>query len=481
MKDFLKKTENLLLILMFLPVILIDYKMFAADSYWLIQLGERIFNNGIPTTLASNLVPTGDFVAQQWLTSLIIYIFYKFLGLNGTLLFAAIFYIIDVFLFYKVLKTITGNVVLSRILGVVFSFFMIILYTEDRPQMISYAILLSTILVLEKYIKTNNFKYLFVLPILTCLQINVQSSVWVILFCVYMAYIFNLKLFTGKIIKENKYNKKLLILFVIISFFTMFINPYGYKNILYIFNSLNDDIKFLSYEMQALSVENFGIILLLVIAVLFCIIYFIKSKITLRFLLLLVGTTILFCINIRSCIYFFVCTLIFIADYINEEIDMKLVLEKVFGYAQVTLPMLMIALLAIRIFTIKNYELNNFAIRGEITSNSNGIAEAINEDYEGDMPRVYCQFDIGGYLQFNGCSVYLNSGLEPFLIKNNHNKNYIEEFINLQFGRIDEKEFLNEYNFDYLVLRDSDILYDYANENCDLVFTNNNLYLYRTN
>ena len=55
MKNFFKKTENLLLILMFLPVILIDYKMFAADSYWLIQLGERIFNNGIPTTLASNL------------------------------------------------------------------------------------------------------------------------------------------------------------------------------------------------------------------------------------------------------------------------------------------------------------------------------------------------------------------------------------------------------------------------------------------
>ena len=482
MKEFFKKTENLLLILMFLPVILIDYRMFSFDSYWMIQLGEEIFNNGIPTTMTSNLVPTGDFIAQQWLSSLIIYLFYKFLGFGGTLLFAAIFYIINVYLFYCVLKTITENVVLSRTLSVLFSLFMVIFYTENRPQMISYAILLTTILVLEKYVKTNNFKYLFILPVLTCLQINVQSSVWVIIFCFYMAYIFNLKLFTGKVIKENKYNKKPLILFMIISFFTMLINPYGYKNILYIFNSLDDNIKYLSFEMQTLSIENYGVFLLLMILILCCIVYFVKSKFTLRFLLLFLGTTLLFCINIRSCIYFFVCSLIFIADYINEEIDIKIILEKIFGYAQITLPLLMIVLLAIRIATVKNYTLNNFAVRGEVTSNTNGIVEAIKEDFEDSTnPRVYSQFDIGGYLQFNGCDAYLNSGLEPFLLKNNHNKDYIDEFINLQFGRIDEKEFLDEYDFDYLVLKDTDILYNYANENYDLIFTNNNLYLYRTN
>ena len=138
----------------------------------------------------------------------------------------------------------------------------------------------------------------------------------------------------------------------------MLINPYGYKNILYIFNSLDDNIKYLSFEMQTLSIENYGVFLLLMILILCCIVYFVKSKFTLRFLLLFLGTTLLFCINIRSCIYFFICSLFFISDYINEEIDIKIILEKIFGYAQITLPLLMIVLLAIRIEKIQRLEVS---------------------------------------------------------------------------------------------------------------------------
>ena len=95
---------------------------------------------------------------------------------------------------------------------------------------------------MELYAKTNNKKYLLILPIISLIQINIHGMFFFMLFIFMLPYIVNAFKFNFKNDIQKKYDLKPIVLIMIIMLLTGLINPYGIKNILYVFTSYGQKI-----------------------------------------------------------------------------------------------------------------------------------------------------------------------------------------------------------------------------------------------
>ena len=469
--------SKLLYIIMFLPLLIIDFNSFNADTYWMIKYGQMIrqsgFFNKIPMT-----VHNFDYIPQQWFVDVIISILYDLGGLVFTLLYVYITAFICVLLFYKIIKLITNNTQNAQIFTFIFALPFCIMFSETRPQMISFICDLGLIYILERYIRDKDIINLLFMPFIFILQINSQATCWPFLVMICCAYILNLKYFKTNNIIDDSYNILNIIIVLIVSIPCLLINPYGIKMVTYIFKCFSSDIEYLSFEMQPLTIKNYGALVLILLFILFILLYKTKEQIKLHFLLLLTGSLICTFINIRSLVYFLIAFIIFVADYTKNTLDTEKLLTKIFGYYEIMMPSIIIAVVIIRLLTLNNFTLNNFCIR-QIDYSTEGIVEHINQDSNKEHKRVYNYPFIGGYLQFNDLDVYMNSGLEPFLKSQNGKMDVIEEYLNLQFGRVNEKEFIDKYKFDYLILNNTDYLQEYAKNNLQFIYSNGDFDVYK--
>ena len=87
----------------------------------------------------------------------------------------------------------------------------------------------------------------------------------------------------------------------------------------------------------------------------------------------------------------------------------------------------------------------------------------------GDMDKskfkVYGDYDEGGYVEYRGYKSYVDPRMEVFLKANNGKEDIFSEFYSLQHGDLDKAEFLKKYDFDFLVIREYDKLYNSVDEN----------------
>ena len=479
------KKEKIFFALMFLPLLILDGQIFTTDIYFEYEYGKAILQNGFIKEMVGS-VHHFKMIPQQWLFDILAYIIYGKFGYIGCLISTMLLCVCITLIFYNILKLITNNKIKACIFTAIFSAVMYKMFGEFRPQLFSYICILLIIYLIENYIRKQKIHYLFFIPLLFVLQINIQASCWPFLICAILPYILNIKKLTGKTIIDDNYKKLPVIFSLLISLGALFINPYRLDSILYVFKGLDTNIsEFISFEMQTLTIKNYGILLAIGMIILLVLFYSIKSNIKLRYLIFLIGSVLLMSLNIRSTIYFLIAFTLFVADYTKDETNTEKIIEKVFGYAKISIPILLVMFIGIRIYFIKDYKLWNYTIRGirqtDIIENSKGITEQIFLDTTKEHPRVYSKPGIGSYLQYKGCDIYLNSGAEVFLEKENEEKDVIDEYLLLQMGRIDIKEFLDTYNFDYLVIMDSDILYDYAiKNNFELLHKTSNTYVFKT-
>jgi len=86
-------------------------------------------------------------------------------------------------------------------------------------------------------------------------------------------------------------------------------------------------------------------------------------------------------------------------------------------------------------------------------------SEVLYEEALPDAVYLYTGYDEGGYLEFKGFSCYIDPRAEVFVPKVNHKKNIFSEYYTLQAGKIDYRDFLSRYDFNYLLVDENDILY----------------------
>ena len=65
----------------------------------------------------------------------------------------------------------------------------------------------------------------------------------------------------------------------------------------------------------------------------------------------------------------------------------------------------------------------------------------------------------GSYYEYRGYKCYLDPRAEVFLKSNNKKEDILLEYYLLQHGIISYQDFIDKYNFDYILVSDNDVIY----------------------
>ena len=204
----------------------------AVDIFYLIPQGKYILNNGIyhidPFSIHSGL----HVVVQNYMSSCLFYLIFKVFSWNGFVIYTIICNALICYLIYKICLLISSNNKSLSIIIMVINDILLYYFLVPRPQLLSYINLLLVIYLLELCVHKNNKKYLYFIPLISILQINMHASLWIMIFLFMLPYIVE-GIF-------NKYNIKPILFIFLISLVCGLINTYGLENITFIFGSFHN-------------------------------------------------------------------------------------------------------------------------------------------------------------------------------------------------------------------------------------------------
>lgn len=470
-------TKNQYKLSLILFAILFSGFNFASyDDYFLLSTGRAILENGFFKNEIFSMHDNLNIIIPQWIFSVILYGLYEFFGFYSIIVLMCICSIIIVLLLFEICCVVSDNKKMSFI--VTFISFMIPIgpFLECRPQLISYICILLTILLLEKYIRLNKWNLLIPIPFIFILQINSHATMLVFLYAAIFPYLLNFKFMLGKNIIESYSYKKIPIIFItIISTFCTLINPYGIDAPLYLFKSASSGVVTTSGEMAASTINNGGLILYALLIILIVILYKYKNCIECHLLLLLFGSFIVGLFAQRNIVLITFSLPVFICCYLkNREINIKTKIR----------PNIFLSALAVGLIFNIVFGSQWSNLKVEYSGIKNYIVENI-DNYE-DL-NFYSDTESGSYLQFYNIHTFIDNRREVYLKAINGYANILNDYSDLQEGKISFDKLNEIYNFDYAVITEKDFLYDVIEEqNVTFLFEykngkNYNCRLYKVN
>ena len=426
------------------------------DLWFLINTGRYILNNGFPTVDPFTIHEGLSLVVQQWVPDVIFYSFYKWLGKVGIFLIVNLVNCYIVFITYKLIMLITDK---KRNLSVLFTVIITTLisfsFIVSRPQIFSISFLLTELYFLEKYDKTEKIRYLLWLPILSILMINCHASMWLLLFCFLVPFIFNR--FSVKLgrITSNGGSKLALIIVGVIMLLCGFINPYGIGAMTYVLTSWGVPVinEFIA-EMLVPDIHTIRGIgtYIIIFSVYLVYMLFSKKKIYVKYLLLILGTTYLALSSYRGIVFFIIASIYPLAFYFKDR------------FYYIKEPKQMTKCLVLFIFNCVIFIVIplTLIINSDLVIMQFSMKEAIDKialKENIDDVKLYCNYGECNYAEYLGIKVYIDSRAEIFLKANNKKEDILTELYLLQEHAIYYKDFLNKYNFTHLLVKETDVLY----------------------
>lgn len=453
----------LIVLVVSLPMMVIFniFKGLDNDLWYLLSEGRYIIQNGIYKVDTMSMHQGLDIVVQNWLSAVIFWIVYAFLGSKGIFFMVFLVNSVICYLLYKLCMLISNdNKRLSIILTIFTDLNMSLYFIVSRPQIFSFVILVLLLYLLELYIKTDNSKYLKFIPLLSFLEINLHASLWWFIFLFMIPYIIDS--FKSEKLMLQGYRTKPLIIAFVVSLLVGFINPYGYKAILFIFNSYGDKYMFkYIYELQPFTFNNIisiHIFIVALITMLLCV-YFRKGKIRVRYLCLYCGTLILGMITVKALSHFLLVASFPLALLLKDTIK---------DGSGKKIPQIIITVLTVLVVGFTGYTYYHMHGKIEFTHAAKDAVDSIDLFAKNYPATVYVSFNDGGYVEFRGYKPYIDPRAEVYLKRNNHKKDIYKEYYEFETGQIEIDKFLKEYNFDFILLKFGDRLY--AEEKIDNYF-----------
>ena len=455
--------KKMLYIIFFLiPIILSFICVYEVDNdiWYLLSEGRYIVQNGIYHIDPLSMHEGFDVVVQNWASASIFWLVFSFLGKNGLLLMLVVINFFICLLMYKICMLLSNkNYLLSLLVMLVNDLVLMRYYLVTRPQIFSFIILLALIYSLELYIKSNNSKYLITIPFLSLIEANMHASLWLMLFLLMIPYIIDGMKLTY--IDTQKYRLKPLLITFFVSLLIGLINPYGYKIVVFIFNSFfNDTMHLLINELHAYSFSFSGLSFLaycVITTTLLFYIYFRKGKIRIRYICLYFGTLLLGLISYKGLNCFFLVAIFPFAYFFKDLFPKSLdgFRESFIKIFKIFIPIVCLICIAsfinISIYGFKNFEMENNARR---------VFYELDK-YTENGQKIYSSFNYGGYAEFRGYKPYIDPRAEVFLKSNNHKEDILLEFYLLSNGKMKYKEFIEKYNFEYMLINHDDVLVIY--------------------
>ena len=422
------------------------------DIWFILAGGKYISLNGIPHIEVFTFHTDYVLIMQQWLTCLIYYSTYKLFGVKVLTLLFTLISGLGLFMLYRYSYYLTKNKTISSIYLMFYTIFFLVGYTTSRPQIITYLILTSALFLSEKFYKTNNKKYLYLLPFLSLLEINLHASMWVLLIC-----------FVGVFLVDSFINKKnwhSYLITIIIMCLVSLINPYGIKAITYVLSSyevssLNNYIS----EMQPLEFNNFtNLSILLVLVLLIPLNRKTKEKLPIRYFFLLLGTLVLACSHMKSVPYLGMSLIIILSflssdiklsdlfkNKFNKIINKTLKYKRVFVAINVSIFACACVTLCLGLYT----EVHNPSMFNKMQN----IVDYLDKNETNKDVKIYTSYEDGGYLEWRGYKPYIDARGDVFIKSNNKKFELMDEYYKAIKNDEFTLELMEKYQFDYLVLQ----------------------------
>lgn len=430
------------------------------DIFFLLKYGEHVLNSGFPTVDFLSMHQNFSFIMQQWLSSVIFYVFYGLLGHYGLLIIVNIVNILILFMLYRFCMLLSdNNYKISIILSCVTDLLLETSFMVPRPQIFDYLILIIVMYIMELFYRNKSSKVLLWLPLLSLIQINLHASTWIMIFLFMLPYV--VSLCYEKLIDHNDKRIYKVLGIMMIMFLVGFLNPYGIDNILYLTTSYgNKYINNLVIEMlpPTLSID-YNIYGLLTFFLMGCVLYiyidYKKEKLSLRYGLLLLGVTILALSHIRNLSLYAIGAIsplaLFLKNVLKPKIEQELFMDQKYKRNYIIIIIFMCVYTIIMAVMFNNKFTNR--IKG-------GVDYLLKNNKKEDIV-LYTNYNNGSYSEFRGLKPYIDARAEIFVKLNNKKEDIIKEYYLLSNDHIDYKGFLKKYNFTHLIVDIHEPLYQH--------------------
>lgn len=228
---------------------LATFKRLDPDFGWHIKTGELILERGVPKIdWYSFTMPDFPWIDHEWLTDVFIYKFHSFFGFQVLLLF---FLSLTIFAFLISIRLNRFNYFLFPILG---GYFAALSFFGLRPQIITILFIALLLRLLNSFLENSNSWLIYFSPILFLFWVNLHGGFFAGLFILSLILILEIfkktnlfkkiisyRYFLGQKFKEHSF-KEILTLFIILiaSFLATIINPYGVRIYEEVFRTIGD-------------------------------------------------------------------------------------------------------------------------------------------------------------------------------------------------------------------------------------------------
>lgn len=442
MLKFYQKCKYIHYLLFFLPLIVVCcMDLFAGPDFWFLhEYGKHIVHEGIAHTDFLSMHSGLHLVMQQWLSSVIFYLIYHYLGKYGIIIFIMGIVSAYTFILYKLLMMITKkDTFLSTIFSVVTVLLIATNFVIIRPQLFTYLFLFLELLMMEYYSRNKDTKWIFILPVIALLQVNLHSALFFILFLFILPYL------VSYIIKKDDRWKKLLLIFIVM-LLVGFINPNGGEVFTFLFKSLGrSDFTDFIMEMKptAFSLDyHINIIFYIVLLIEISLFTYSKKKVSLEHFFFFLGTFILAILNVRNIAFFFIGTIPFLSLLFNNK---KRDTE---GNIKTYILLYILMGLVCCFYLVFNRSMDTSIVKGAVD-----YLDTVKSDIV-----LYADFDYGSYCEYRGYHPYIDSRAEVYFKSMNKKFDYFNEYYLLEHGRGNISAFINKYNFTHLIVSRSSYL-----------------------
>lgn len=476
-----RKTKLLFLLLLILSCLSIRIRV-DNDLWFIMNSGRYVLQHGFPYIEPFTMHPNMHFVMQQWLSGVVFWWIYSKLGIVGVIAFTCLILFCVVMITYRLTRHIANDNLLVAFFTTLFVAVLLAQFFYTRPIIFTLLILISEIFLLERYIDTKKPAYLFPLPLLSTLLVNLHAAMWPMQFVLLLPYVIDSFQFKFLMVQGQGYPKKFFYPAIVLMVAAGFVNPYGLDAMTYLFRSYGYTTFTFIDEMKPANINNLLGMIIFGTFLAVGAIYLLRKKgsTKLRYILLTLGTAVLALSSIRSYVIFIICGIFPLAYFLK---DLKLPESKEKPTKKtLRLRVVLIALLSvglIYLFQSQVTKLMEAQLPPPVAAPVNYLLEHENPD---DVV-LYTGYNDGAYAEFMGFHPYIDARAEVFVTKNNGTYDIMNEYCSLQYGTLYYKEVLDRYQFTHLLVSKTDILSTYLPHDADyqVVYEDESYLIYEHN
>lgn len=448
--------------------------IYDADAYFLAATGrEMVEAGGFLRENPWTIVKGQDIVVQQWLYCILFY-FVEKTGYVG----------ITVFVLLQNALVAWVAWLLFRMDGVRRNLFFpalavaLVLSTRyqfsDRPECMTVLLVLMECYGLERAGRTGKTGWLWLLPLSMLLEINLHGSMWPIHYAVLLAYLvpdFLLKKTDGEAGAGLRRRWKPMCSYVVLSLLALFVNPYGWKGITYVFDA------FRAGTFQALAIQEqapmrfvdfiFLSVAVLAAGCLVCVVRWGKDRLLrTQSLYLSLGFAVMSAYAIKNAMFLVIALLYVFRDLcrgIDGEPDLRNLLSQ--KITARTAPLLVLFTVLFVLFPASRVQARFVAPAGvSMESDLRQVSDYI-EARGGKDSRVFTGFNVGNYFEYLGYhNIYMDARPELHLKAFNGVRDELFEYVEYCMdgymggeGNVEGRAerigpWFDGYGFDYVVV-----------------------------